>query len=479
MAKRVKHSGRKGTFLILACLLVLLLATGTAAGVRGEEPLVRVALLQGVSDVSFRAGEGYTLVNTASGALIADCAAGETWQVRPRGDRLQVLRGGETLGTFSGPVVLRGAKGKPVTVAGAGGRDGEVSLDSGKTAVTGEGRLASLPPAGSYTVRSAAGMTTLEGGSAVQATFALQVEGSYRRYRGDLVIKNTGGDTILAVNELPVEQYLYSVVPSEMPYGWPAEALKAQAVAARTYALERVKARNRDYDVVPNTGSQVYHGAEWERPETTAAVEATRGVVLVHRGELIAAFFHSSSGGCTEDAEDVWTARLPYIRAQDDPYDRNPAHYGWQVSYSADQLAAQMAAKGFIFGEPLPPEPSRGRIAQTVLDIEELERTSTGRRVEKVRVTGLDPYGRPAQLEIYNADRVRIAFGLKSSYFTMMKKTDRSGRLLSITFTGNGWGHGLGMSQWGARGMAEAGFSYGDILRHYYADTEIVTNYAY
>lgn len=479
MGRRTGQTGRTRTFLLPACLFVLLLVAAAAAGGRAPEPMIRVALLQDVSEVSLRAGEGYALVNAASGAVIADCAPGGTWQVRSLGDGLQVVHNGETLGTFSGPVVLRSAEGAPVTVAGAGGREGEVSLDSGKAAVIGDGRLVYLPPAGYYAVRSAAGITTLGGGAPQEATFALQVEGSYRRYRGDLVIKNTGGGTLLAVNELPLERYLYSVVPSEMPYDWPAEALKAQAVAARTYALERMKARGRDYDVVADTGSQVYHGADWERPETTAAVDATRGEVLVYRGELIAAFFHSSSGGCTEDAGDVWTDGLPYIRAREDPYDKNPVHYGWQVSYTADQLAAQMAAKGFVFGRPLPPEPSRGRMSQTILDIEELERTSTGKRVKRVRVTGLDPYGRPARLEIYNADRVRVAFGLKSSYFTMRKNVDRSGRLISVTFTGNGWGHGLGMSQWGARGMAEAGFSYGDILRHYYTKTEIVTDYAY
>jgi stage II sporulation protein D len=269
---------------------------------------------------------------------------------------------------------------------------------------------------------------------------------------------------LTAVNVLNIEDYLRGVVPSEMPSDWPAEALKAQAVAARNYALQRVEATRGDTFNVYNTmTSQVYGGYDAETAAANKAVEGSRGMVMLSGGKTVSAFFHSSSGGFTENSEDVWTDRLSYIRSKEDPYDKNSKHYNWEVTYSADQLRDKLAAAGYKFSK--------------VTDVVELERTSSGARVMEIAVKGLGTDGKSLRVEIKNADKVRAALGLKSALFEFTNKYDRSKNLIGIEFNGSGWGHGLGMSQYGARGMAQEGFDYKEILKYYYSGVKFAEDY--
>ncbi|MEW6448817.1 MAG: SpoIID/LytB domain-containing protein, partial [Bacillota bacterium] len=301
-----------------------------------------------------------------------------------------------------------------------------------------------------------------EGQGGTGNSFQVTVDAVSRHYRGNLTVMLNEG-SLLLVNELPLEEYLYGVVPCEMPPLWHPEALKAQAVAARSYALHAVKyGGGLFYDVLATQASQVYRGLDAEYTSTTGAVDGTRGLVLMENDRVVPAFFHSSDGGCTENSEDVWRECVSSIRGRPDPYDRHPEnpHYNWSVTYSVYDLAACLSLKGY----PL----------SVVTEIYEIERTSVGSKIKIVRVTGLDENGQTKEYRLGNADLVRLVFQLKAPPVSMNKEYDEeTGALKAVTFVGSGWGHALGMSQWGARTMAEQGLRYSDILNFYYRGVTI------
>jgi stage II sporulation protein D len=147
-----------------------------------------------------------------------------------------------------------------------------------------------------------------------------------RRYRGAIQVDVVGGK-LRAINVVGLEQYLYGVVPSEMPFGWAPEALKAQAVVARSYALATKRAGA--FDLYPDTRSQVYLGYDHERPSSNAAVDATAGKVLLYDGQVAKTFFFSTSGGRTASSQDVWGTAVPYLVSVPDPYDTISPYHTW------------------------------------------------------------------------------------------------------------------------------------------------------
>ncbi len=153
-----------------------------------------------------------------------------------------------------------------------------------------------------------------------------------RKYRGAVEI-TFEADGLRAVNHVNIEQYLYGVVPKEMPHKWPKPALMAQAVAARTYALYiKHKSGEKSYDVLSTTASQVYGGYDAEKTETNQATDETYGQVLSYDSRLIIAYFHSNSGGHTEDAKNVWSADIPYLKGIPDPYSNQTCDASWEIS---------------------------------------------------------------------------------------------------------------------------------------------------
>src|SRR5512133_1454695 len=146
------------------------------------------------------------------------------------------------------------------------------------------------------------------------------------RYRGSIQVDVTGGK-LRAINMVGLEQYLYGVVPSEMPFNWLPEALKAQAVAARSYAL--ATRRTGAFDLYPDTRSQVYLGIEHEKPSTNAAVDATAGKVVLYNGQVAKTYFFSTSGGRTASSQDVWGTAVPYLVSVPDPYDTISPYHTW------------------------------------------------------------------------------------------------------------------------------------------------------
>jgi stage II sporulation protein D len=215
-------------------------------------------------------------------------------------------------------------------------------------------------------------------------------------YRGVLVLHRTGSG-ILVVDDVSLERYLQGVVPGEMPAAWPAAALRAQAVAARSYALTSL-VPHRAFDVHADTRSQVYGGVQAEHPRTTAAVRATAGTIAVFAGRPARTLFHSSSGGRTAASEEVFGGDpIPYLRSVDDPYDRLSPHHTWQITRTREEIAERLSAL------PLEGE---------VLDIAVTTTTPTGRAsLLTVTTTGATT--------VLAAAHARSLLGLRSTWFSI------------------------------------------------------------
>lgn len=423
---------------------------------------VRVGLAQNTQTVDIGVSGNYRLIDRSTNQLAAELITGERWQISYAGQDLQVLKDGEPQGIFGGPLVLSEIKHR-VSIQGAGGALLNSDLGQGTTMLSAGNKTGNLnPDLSQVAVENSQGQTVLKQ-SGGQNLISIYNGPSVRRYRGDMEFRR-GQEGLSIINEVGIEYYLYGVVPSEMPSNWPEEALKAQAVAARSYVLAQLGSyASQGFDVMATQSSQVYGGYDAENARVREVVDQTRGQVMTYRGRPINAFFHSSSGGYTENSEDVWTNSLGYMRGKNDPTDQNEQHYNWQVTMTPEQIRNLMAAKGYQFSE--------------VTDINELERTASGARVKRMVVSGLDLTGESLMVDLYNADKVRTTLGLKSALFNIQKESDEEGVLLRVTFNGSGWGHGLGMSQYGAMGMANQGYNYQDILTYYYSDVTISANY--
>ncbi|BAP17390.1 SpoIID/LytB domain-containing protein [cyanobacterium endosymbiont of Epithemia turgida] len=266
---------------------------------------------------------------------------------------------------------------------------------------------------------------------------------SDRWYRGKVRLIRQGHG-ITAVNLVNLEEYLYSVVGSEAYPTWPMEALKSQAVVARTYALYKSsKGENRYYDLDTTTKTQVYKGLETEFVTTHEAVNETAGQVLTHNGKVILAAFHSSSGGHTENVEDVWSSPLPYLRGVLD-YDQLAPVFQWRKSFSARQMGQLIGGVGAV----------KSLIPQ---------RTTPHGRIITLKVVGT--HGSKNITD----DNLRKALDLKSTLFTVSANDE------TFQIDGRGYGHGIGLSQWGSHYLAEQGISYAQIVSHYYQNAQLTT----
>lgn len=282
-------------------------------------------------------------------------------------------------------------------------------------------------------------------------------EGEYkiadRSFGGTLSIIWKSPERLMVVDRLPVERYLIGLVGSEISAAWPVESIKAQVVAARTYALDKIDEAKRSglrspYDITSTISSQVYHGSHVEDSKSAEAVLATRGEVLYRNGSLFPSYYHSCCGGRTEHAHNVWDGETgpPVV---DDKFCLRSPKYGWSFTIPTSKFAARLRDSGYNVGKVL-------SVATTTF--------SDSPRVQLLLVEGENG------LEMIEGRELRKIFGyteIKSTWF------EASLRGSKIDFKGRGYGHGVGMCQWGAKGMAEAGHSYRDILKFYYSDAEI------
>jgi stage II sporulation protein D len=323
-----------------------------------------------------------------------------------------------------------------------------------------------------------------------------------RRYRGRLQIL-VRGSGLQAINHVPLESYLPSVVGSEMPATWPQAALRAQAVAARTYALRQRKPAA-SFDLSATVRSQVYKGVEAETPSTREAVAATRGQVLTFGGQLANTVFHSSSGGgSTENSGDLWRQQLPYLVSVPDFDQHSPVHQ-WQKRLEPEQLQEAFPETGGVDRITVLSTTATGRIRQArvqgprgSLQLSGAQlRSRLGLRSTLVRFellsteiasaaatapgTGTLPAWRRASAQAPGRS-VSPAFGAALASLPpppppLPVLEDQPPLQLprpALLAIGSGFGHGVGMSQWGAYGLALRGSSHEQILRHYYRGTTL------
>ena len=326
-----------------------------------------------------------------------------------------------------------------------------------------------------------------------------------RAYRGTFELAPDDEGDMIVVNVVSTHDYLASVVGSEEPSSWENEALAAQAIAARTYLYTHL-ARHQRYDIEGDTRDQQYDGTLSEDPRTLRAVERTAGLIVTYRGAPIEALYSASAGGITEDSENVFANALPYLRSVPSPADEvardsswGASSWQWTKELSAPQLRDQLQRRGLAVGTP------------TAIQLTRLSPTGRVLAARIIGTSGAADIGK---------DRSRFYFGLLSTLFTVAATPtganervdvsdgariqaldllgahvvqasfellrDANGNELGLratgfvyelparfVFSGKGFGHGVGMSQWGAQGMALKGSSYAEILAHYYTGTAL------
>ena len=265
-------------------------------------------------------------------------------------------------------------------------------------------------------------------------------------YRGYITLLKKNGLTV--INNIQVEDYLYGVVPKEMPSNWPAEALCAQSVAARTFALKNRKRHSEEgFDLCNTSHCQVYEGMSAEMRTTTEAVNNTRGEVLFYKGAIIDALFHTDSGGMTESSENVWGSSVPYLRAVTETQMQTQP---WNRSISMASFVQKIEADGKILGTL-----REIRLSPLLIGKGSEDRTPSG------RVRSMEFIGSKGCV-ILSGNDLRSMFSLPSTLFHVRYGNSE------IIFNGYGSGHGLGLSQWGAKTLADQRKNYKDILFHYY-----------
>lgn len=258
------------------------------------------------------------------------------------------------------------------------------------------------------------------------------------------------GKGLLLVNHVDLEEYVKGVVPAEVNSAWHSEMLKVQAVAARTYALyQHMLSATRDYDVVAGIQDQVYRGRHGIDERVIQAVESTRGLVVTHQGAPIYAAFSSTAAGVTEDAMVVWSKDLPYLKGVECPFDLESPYYQWKASVKIDILEKSLRQQGFVIG--------------TISTIAPLAYSRAG-RVALLRVVHSD-----GELTLRGED-LRKAIG-----YTVIPSTQFAVESVGqdVVFSGYGAGHAVGLCQWGAKELAELGYSFSSILGYYYPGTEL------
>lgn len=277
-------------------------------------------------------------------------------------------------------------------------------------------------------------------------------------YRGTMDFKISGND-ILPINIIDIETYLKGVVAFEMSNSYPLEALKAQAVAARNYALvNRGKHRSQGYDLCDTTDCQVYKGYNSTYTNVIKAVDDTRGKVMVYGDELVSAFYTASDGGYTEASGNIWSKQLPYLISKQDTMENEDWPYGNQV-LKTSEIDARLKSKNYI--------KSTDKFGK--IDLTSILRNASG-RISSIDILYFNLNGQEVR-KSFIKEGPRTFLSLPSASYNVAYDSTTD----SYTFSGKGYGHGVGMSQIGAKYRALAGQTYDQILAFYYDGTSIVT----
>ncbi len=276
------------------------------------------------------------------------------------------------------------------------------------------------------------------------------IEVNGRRFKGSLVLIRRDNGLLSVINYLGLEDYVKGISVREISHYWPMDALKAQTVAFRTFALYRAEQfKNKEWDVSDDKYSQVYGGQEAERYRINEAVDKTKGEVLYYNGKILPAFYHSTCAGTTEDASELWDIDLAPLKGVVCGFCKESPHFSWKAVVPKDKIKQALE--------------KQGQKIKNVMD---------------VVVSGHDGSGRASNLNIVTAEKdIEIAAKdfrnligpdiIKSLNFKISVNND------GLAFDGQGWGHGVGLCQWGAYFMAKSGVDYLNILKYYYPGSTI------
>ncbi len=349
----------------------------------------------------------------------------------------------------------------------------------------------------------------LDDGSKTETIFRNNV------YYGSFQYRRNGGD-ITVVNVLPMEDYVQGVILSEMVASWPVEALKAQAVCARTYGYRKLLQHKHDaygFDICNGVDCQAYRGIAGMTDNSRRAVDETYGEYIWYNGTLTEPVYFNSDGGGTESAVNVWTEDVPYLQGKIDPYEAAVASqiekYNWTVTYTRQELTDLLNSKGYtnsgIVAVSTKTSPTGNVVSITFTDssgktftrTKEACRTFLGLRSQRYTISGGSTSGEGTAYYVNKGDTLPTLNGAYaidgsggvSPIAGQVYAIDGSGAVAPVTggtasagttstgnvftFTGSGWGHSVGMSQWGANAMAHSGYTYRDILQFYYTGIEV------
>lgn len=315
-----------------------------------------------------------------------------------------------------------------------------------------------------------------------------------KEYRGGAMFKRLSNSDMTVINRLPIEEYLYGVVPKEMSGSWPIEALKAQSVCARNFTYKNMKKHKaQGFDLCSTVDCQAYGGVAIEHKNSTKAVDETRGKAIYYMDSLAEIYYHANSGGRTEDIENVWSKALPYMRGVKDDFSLGEKDSNWTVKLTSAQIKASLLQNKIDLGD--------------ILDVK-IDQTTQNEHIMKLTVVGTKGQ------KTFEKEGFRRLFSsqLKSNYYTITKESQNQGQQLitgfslkkgietasaspdiffdetnnnpqnntlpsgtsdTYIFNGHGWGHGVGMSQLGAKNMASKGYSYIDIIKFYFTNVEV------
>ncbi|MBU4602551.1 SpoIID/LytB domain-containing protein [bacterium] len=352
--------------------------------------------------------------------------------------------------------------------------------------------------------------------------------GQKYRYRGNIEVAiDKEHRKLNVINIIGIEEYLYGVLKKEISPSWPSEALKAQAVAARTFAIFNMnKYIDKGYNICASTNSQAYGGVNHEDPLTNKAVDETRGIIMVYKGEPINAVYHSDSGGYTENSENVWGSFLPYLRSVKSKFEEkvSPPYHTWSYSINEKDLTEKLQKQGHKINSIVSIEPVKksetGRASELVFTADNNKvinmKTNDFRSligVDLIRSTffNIKVIGKESNITEDTEDKKEIEdkeeqkesikeileqkkdWTIKELLELMKKNKEekeeekeekvleaeivKSDTPLTFIFSGSGNGHGVGMSQWGAYGMTLQGSRYQDILKYYYQGIDIIKKY--
>lgn len=271
-----------------------------------------------------------------------------------------------------------------------------------------------------------------------------------RAFRGDIQLIKKDNLYLLAVNYLGLEDYVKGTLYHEVSHYWPVEALKAQAIACRAYAFYQTQQNSRgDYDVTSDIYSQVYGGKTSERYRTNKAVDETESLLLTYQGKILPAYYHATCAGHTEDASLLWNTDIAPLKGVSCGFCKESPHFNWHSVLSAEEARKKLLDSGYNIG-----------------------------KIMQVQLSGTDKSGRITQLKIITAtgELKILAKDFRNIIGpNIIRSTNFSVNLvgLDMVFEGFGWGHGVGLCQWGAYFMAKQGLTFKQILQYYYPGTEI------